>query len=185
MSMNIVDEQLEMLKRVREEIPELIYLGDPILRLKAQEVDQSEGVSIANRLVDVLSRYRELTGVGRGFAAPQIGECKAVFVLYLEDFEVFINPKILESSPQSNYYRELCLSSGVLWADVKRPEWVKLEWTTIEGELISRRFEGIQARIVQHEFDHLQGIVNLDRAEPGSIEFVGESVWDQKLRLAN
>lgn len=172
-----------MLKQLKEKVsgfrvildafPEVRYAGDPVLRQIAQKVSVDEGVEIGKRLGDVLMRYRKEVGYGRGFAAPQIGENKAVLVTFIDDkLTTFINPHITERSPETNFYRELCLSSGIMAADVERFEWIVMEWTDEQGVKQSKKFDGFMARLYQHEEAHLRGKLNLDEAAEGGIEFL-------------
>lgn len=88
-------ERVRSFSSILDRFPEVRYTGDPVLRQVAQEVSVEEGVEIGKRLGDVLLRYRKEVGYGRGFAAPQIGENKAVFVTFVDDkLTVFINPRI-------------------------------------------------------------------------------------------
>jgi peptide deformylase len=174
---------LDKLKEVLSACPELTFVGDPILRSKCTEVTLEEGLEIAKQLEKVLLKHREITGYGRGFAAPQIGLSKRVFVTFVNDkFTVYVNPIITESSETTNFYRELCLSSGCLWADVERPIWVVIKYLNEAGKETEEKAEGFLARLLQHEYDHLQGIVNLDKAVEGSIEFVTKDPLKETLR---
>lgn len=177
-------EKLEVFKEAMAACPELVYVGEKSLREKSEEVELSEGLEIAEKLKSVLLQFRKVTGLGRGVAAPQIGINKAVFVTYVGDtFQTYINPKILEKSESKNFYRELCMSSGIMSADVKRSENIKLEWADENGVRQTQDFDTFQARLLQHEYDHLLGIVNLDCCIPGSIEFVIKNPLEEKLRL--
>lgn len=112
-------------EEILRSFPEVRYADDPILRQPAQEVSVEEGIELGKKLGEILLRYRKSVGYGRGFAAPQIGENKSVFVTFVDDeLQTFINPKIVERSEKTNFYRELCLSSGIMSADVERLEWI-------------------------------------------------------------
>lgn len=183
MQKEIIKEKLEMFKKVIENCPELVYFGEKVLREKSTDTDLKEGLEIAEKLKKVLLGYREATGLGRAVAAPQIGISKKVVVSYVEDkFETYINPKILERSESKNFLRELCMSSTVMCGDVKRSEKIKMEWTDENGARDEKEFDGFMARLLQHEYDHLEGIVNLDICERGSIEFVVTDLKLEKLR---
>ncbi|MDO8487919.1 MAG: peptide deformylase [bacterium] len=167
-----IELKLKRFSEVMEKFPLIRYAGDPILRSVASEASVEEGVEIGTKLGEMLVEYRKFAGMGRGLAAPQIGLAKRVFVTYLDDqIQIYINPQMTSTSKQSNHYRELCLSSGLMWGDVVRSTWVVLKWTDAAGREKEEKFEGVVARLIQHELDHLQGVMNLDRAEPGSIEF--------------
>lgn len=168
---------------VLDKFPEVRYAGDPVLRQVAQEVSVEEGVEIGKRLGDVLMRYRKEVGYGRGFAAPQIGENKAVFVTFVDDkLTTFINPRITERSQETNFYRELCLSSGIMAVDAERPEWITMEWVDANGNKQSGKFDGFLARLYQHEEAHLRGKLNLDEASEGGIEFALFDPLKEELR---
>jgi peptide deformylase len=166
-----------------EKFPEVRYAGDPILRSPTQEITLEEGLKIGQRLGEVLMRYRKEVGYGRGFAAPQIGENKSVFVTFVDEkIQIFINPKVIEKSIETNFYRELCLSSGMMAADTERSEWIVLEWMDELGQIRSEKFEGFLARLYQHEEAHLRGKLNLDEAVSGGIEFMLFDPLKEQLR---
>lgn len=166
-----IRERVEKFKQIIEKFPEVRYAGDPVLRQVAEEVSLGDGILIGEKLGEILMRYRTEVGYGRGFAAPQIGESKAVFVTYVDGkLETFINPKITQRSNKTNFYRELCLSSGIMAADTERSEWIIMQWTDVDGKLHEEKFDGFLARLYQHEVAHLMGKLNLDEAAEGGIE---------------
>lgn len=157
---------------ILEQFPEITHIGNPILRTETKEVDLEQGMEIGTRLITTLTKYRELTGVGRGLAAPQIGEGFSVFVTYVDDiFKIYMNPNIIDSSDKKNIYKENCLSSSHIWCDIVRPESVEIEYMNDQGETVQESHSGFGARLIQHEYDHLKGIVNVDRAEQGTVEY--------------
>lgn len=163
--------------------PEFKYLGDPILRTPTNHVEFNEGLAIGKKLGIVLLNYRKLTGMGRGLAAPQIGIAKSVFATFVDnEIQVYINPKVVVSSGETNNYRELCLSSGIMWADVERPASIELEWTNSLGEKENKVFDSFIARLLQHEEAHMRGICNLDQAVPGTIEIQLSDPLLEKIR---
>ena len=179
----VIKERVATFSRALNEIPEVRYVGDSVLRRQTQTVEAAEGRMIGEQLGKVLLRYREIAGIGRGLAAPQIGIGKAVFVTFVDDkLQTFINPTIFEKSPDTNFYKELCLSSGIMAADVERPEWIVMEWTDIEGTKHKEKIEGFLARLYQHEEAHLRGIVNLDQVSPQGIEFAVFDPLKEQLR---
>lgn len=106
---------------------------------------------------------------GRGLAAPQIGVLNRMFVTDVSwkegrpDPQVFINPEILQASETLVDGDEGCLSIPGVTMRITRPDSVHLVWTSLEGARISQVFTGFAAACVQHELDHLNGIVTLDR----------------------
>lgn len=173
-------------ENILSQFPEIVYAGDPVLRQKTREVSVREGVELGVRLGDVLMRYRKETGYGRGLAAPQIGESNAVFVTFVDDMlQTFINPHITERSSETTFYREGCLSAGILAADVERAEWIIMEWTDGEGQKQTQKADGFLARLYQHEEAHLRGKLNLDEAVEGGIEFLLFDPLKEPLRDAN
>ncbi len=181
--MTRIKELVTKFSDVIDTFPEVKYAGDPILRQPASDVTIEEGNILGKRLGEILIRYREAVGYGRGFAAPQIGESKAVFVTFVENqLQTFINPKIIERSEKTNYYRELCLSSGIMSADVERSEWIIMEWFDVDGKKHSEKIEGFLARLYQHEEAHLRGRLNLDDASDGGIEFLLFDPLKEQLR---
>ncbi len=106
---------------------------------------------------------------GRGLAAPQIGILNRVFVTDVSwkdgtpDPQVFINPEILELSDTFVKADEGCLSIPGVTTSITRPDRVHLTWTSLEGARVSQVFTGFAAACVQHELDHLNGIVTFDR----------------------
>ncbi|MFH0749437.1 MAG: peptide deformylase [Candidatus Gottesmanbacteria bacterium] len=178
-----IEELVSKFEKVLQDFPEVCYAGDPVLRKEAQEVSVEDGVLIGNKLGEILIKYRKAVGYGRGFAAPQIGENKAVFVTFVNnELQTFINPKIVEKSETTNFYRELCLSSGIMSADVERSEWIVMEWTDKNSGKHKEKFDGFLARLYQHEEAHLRGIINLDEATKGGIEFATFDPLKEQLR---
>lgn len=105
---------------------------------------------------------------GRGLAGPQVGAMQRVFLMDTEWKEgspspmVFINPEIEARSVQQSVQSEGCLSIPGITVEVSRPAEVTLRWTDLAGEAQRRMFSGFAAACVQHELDHLNGIVTLD-----------------------
>jgi peptide deformylase len=97
---------------------------------------------------------------GIGLAAPQVGMAVRMFVMGPQRGPnyVCINPEIVEVSTQEETATEGCLSFPSLWLNIKRPTWVHARYTTLSGETIEQRFEGLLARCYIHELEHLDGI---------------------------
>lgn len=109
---------------------------------------------------------------GRGLAAPQVGAMLRLFVMDAtwKDGEntpmVMINPVIMAAERVPVTMEEGCLSIPGLMVPVQRPKAVTVQWTSETGEIHMNDFDGAEARIIQHEFDHLNGTVTLDRVAP-------------------
>jgi peptide deformylase len=108
---------------------------------------------------------------GRGLAAPQVGVLKRLFVMDSDWKDgdrspvVCINPRIVERSDNMVRADEGCLSIPAMMIPIERPDWVVLEWTDDKAARQSKRLSGTQARIAQHELDHLDGIVTFLRLD--------------------
>ena len=109
---------------------------------------------------------------GRGLAAPQVGVLQRIFVMDCGWKEgeltpkVFINPTILESSEEIATRPEACLSLPGITADIIRSTGIKLQSYDLDGQKQLWQLDGFEATCAQHEFDHLQGLVTLDRVDP-------------------
>lgn len=179
-------DKIEDFKKVIEQIPEICYAGNPVLREMCEEVTIEDGIEVSKRLESVLLKYRDITGWGRGLAAPQIGENKSVFITYVDNqIEIFINPNIVEKSSHTNFYRELCMSAGIVAADVERPNWIIMKWIDRAGSHHSEKFDGFKARLYQHEEAHLRGRLNLDDAISGGIQFIDFDPLQEEIRDHN
>ncbi|MDR3343629.1 MAG: peptide deformylase [Treponema sp.] len=145
---------------------EIITLGNELLRQKAERIKDinAELVKTAEALIEILHQ-----GKGVGLAGPQVGLMKRIFVIHVEGDvpRVFINPSIVETSQETVKYEEGCLSIPNVWAEVIRPRKVRVQAWNEKRRPFSLEVEGIMARVIQHEYDHLEGILFLDRlSEP-------------------
>ena len=96
---------------------------------------------------------------GLGLSANQCGVFERVFVIGTDQFQIAcINPRIVGKSPSTIKESEGCLSYPGLYVKVDRPDWVEVEYTNENGELIQTRLDGVTARCFQHELDHMNGI---------------------------
>ncbi|SHH52962.1 peptide deformylase [Thermosipho atlanticus] len=133
--------------------------GDPILRKKAEKVTDFEFVR--NLKEEMLKTMYLDDGVG--LAAPQVGVLLRFFVMDEGNGPMFIiNPEIIEHSEEKELGEEGCLSLPGIFADVSRYKWVRLRYQDEYGKVHERLFEGYPARIVQHESDHLDGVLFID-----------------------
>lgn len=154
-------------------LPILAY-GDPVLKAKAEpiEKDHPELNTIINDMWDTMYKAG-----GVGLAAPQVSKSIRLFVIdanpyadeepELKDFKkVFINARILEESGNEYSFNEGCLSFPGLREDIRRQPSIKLSYQDEDFNNYEEVFSGIKARIIQHEYDHIEGILMVDRITP-------------------
>jgi peptide deformylase len=147
---------------------ELRYYGDPVLRQKARNVEtfDEELKKLAEKMFEIMYEND-----GIGLAGNQAGFLRRLIVLDvpLDDDHravvALVNPVILERGGEESS-EEGCLSIPDIRADVTRPETITVEAYNLQGEKLSFRAEGLLARAVQHEIDHLDGILFVDRISP-------------------
>ncbi len=140
----------------------IITLGDPLLRKHSSVVTDIDGniKKLAEEMVSIMSAAK-----GVGLAAVQVGDLIRLFVTKVpKDVpRVFINPDILETSIEQELQEEGCLSIPGINADVERPGSVRVQAWNEKGRPFSLTAEGFLARVIQHEFDHLNGTLFIDR----------------------
>ncbi|MBS1370452.1 MAG: peptide deformylase [Lentisphaeria bacterium] len=156
-------------------------MGDPVLREVARPVGAvtPELRQLALKMIEVVQAFE-----GVGLAAPQIGESvrMVAFNLPMESMSdtpspgeekllpkmpfVVVNPEIISASPDTETRDEGCLSLPDVWAPVERPSRVFFRAVTVDGELIECECGGLLGRCIQHELDHLDGKLFVDRVEP-------------------
>lgn len=159
--------------------------GDLVLREKCEAVGEITP-DILRTMDEMVKMMHEQNGVG--LAAPQVNITKRFLVMMNPDTEeVFkmINPKIVCKSDDVVSMEEGCLSvlgpdNLPVFADVMRPKTVDVEWTNENGEKMSAQMSGLPARIVQHETDHLDGILFIDYLTPVKREMVMRKVRKHK-----
>jgi peptide deformylase len=149
-----------------------VYIyGSPILRKVAQDID-SNYPDLKQLIVDMFETMHYSDGIG--LAAPQIGLSIRLIVIdaspleeddpTMKDFKkVFINAKIVERLGEKKIYKEGCLSIPNLREEVEREEKIRLQYYDENFKLHDEIFDGIPARIIQHEYDHLEGLLFTDR----------------------
>jgi peptide deformylase len=135
--------------------------GDPVLKTKAAPVADIDGK--AARLVDRMFDALYGTDNGLALAAPQIGVQKQVVVWdFGDDPTVVINPQIVESDGEW-LYEEGCLSIPGLYVEISRPKQVHVRGLDVDGNEVEWEADEIEARMFQHELDHLNGVLMFDR----------------------
>jgi peptide deformylase len=138
--------------------------GDPVLKSKAARVADIDGKVV--RLVDDMFATLRDSDNGLALAAPQIGVQKQIFVWdFGEDPKVVFNPDIVESGGEW-VYEEGCLSIPGLYVEMVRPKQVLLRGIDVDGNEVEWEADELEARMFQHELDHLNGVLMFDRMTP-------------------
>lgn len=157
-------------------IKHTVQVGNKIIRAKSKTVSNVKTKEVRKVVVDLVDsmRHHELVGM----AAPQIGRGLRIFVTEIkktkvrkgeiDPLRVFINPKILSVSKKQVLGWEGCgsVASGDLFAQVRRPATVVIEALNQKGEKFKLSAKNLLARVIQHEFDHLEGVIFTDKANP-------------------
>ena len=168
----------------------IVAYGDPVLRKETEEIE--EGYPIDELLENMYETMYEAKGVG--LAAPQIGKAIRVFVVdaepfadseeldpkeveYLKGFKKsFINPIIIEETGDKWAFEEGCLSIPGINADVLRHDTILIEYLNEKWELVEEEFSGLAARIIQHEYDHIEGVLFTDLVNPLKKKFLSKKL---------
>ena len=150
----------------------IIMYGDPVLRQKAKEIEP--GTDLKQLIEDMYETMHNASGIG--LAAPQIGKSLRLFIVDgtiieeepgMADFKkVFINPVILEEFGTPWEYEEGCLSIPNIREKISRKENLKIRYFDADWNVQEERFDGMKARIIQHEYDHIEGKMFVDYLTP-------------------
>ena len=144
-------------------------IPDPVLRQKANPVAKVSGKT--QKLIDELMRVMKVAN-GVGLAAPQMGVLQRVVVIAPEGMKpmALVNPVVTQAEGEQ-IGQEGCLSIPGLYGDVKRAQYVEVEAMDRAGHKILLRMEGMHARVVQHEIDHLDGVLFIDKVDPATLHW--------------
>ena len=143
---------------------------DPLLRAQSAPVE-SIGGDVSRLIADMFETMYEAPGIG--LAAIQVAVPRRLLVIDLQDPEeeggepvrrphVFINPEIIERSPATKLYNEGCLSIPDQYAEIERPDVVRARWIDEKGAEQEGEFDGLMSVCLQHEVDHLNGVLFID-----------------------
>jgi len=156
--------------------PIFVY-GNSVLRKKAKDIPKDfEGL---DQLIADMYETMEFSD-GVGLAAPQIGKSLRLFCIDatrtekdddeeedLKDFKkAFINPQIIEESGDTWFFNEGCLSLPHIREDVERQSKLRIQYYDTDWNFHDEEYDGVKARIIQHEYDHLEGILFIDKINP-------------------
>jgi len=168
--------------------PILLY-GDPMLKTKAKDIEKGT-IDVMELSESMFETMRAASGIG--LAAPQIGKSLRMFVVdgspleeeELKDFQkVFINPIIENEDGDEWPFEEGCLSIPDIREDVHRKEKLVLTYFDENWEKHTEEFDGMKARIIQHEYDHIEGILFLERMSIEEKKRLSSSLESLKKRI--
>ena len=157
------EREAELLERREAALAHVVKFGDPVLKSKASPVD-GFGPELRAEVERMVAIMRD--GMGVGLAATQLGILRRLLVFQAgPDGEptALVNPAIEWSSDELSLAEEGCLSLPRVTMDVERPLHVRVSGRDAEGEAIEIEASGLEARVLQHEIDHLDGVLILDR----------------------
>ena len=150
----------------------IVMYGDPVLRQRAKDIPQ--GTDIKQLIADMFETMDGANGIG--LAAPQIGKSIRLFVVDgtgledepgMEDFKkAFINPQIIDETGTPWEFEEGCLSIPNIREKISRKEKVKIKYYDEAWNLKEEEYDGMKARIIQHEYDHIEGKMFVDYLTP-------------------
>lgn len=150
----------------------IVMYGDPVLRKKAKDIEK--GTVILELVNDMYETMHAAHGIG--LAAPQIGKSVRLFVVdgttledepKLADFKkAFVNPVILDEEGEPWAFEEGCLSIPNIREEVERPEKLRIKYFDENWNAFEEEFDGMKARIIQHEYDHIEGKLFIDYLTP-------------------
>ncbi len=144
---------------------QILTIPDPRLKYKSINVENFDKnlEKIINDMFDTLSA----SGNGIGLAAPQVNIHQRIIVMDLREDEksnpqIFINPRIIKFSSEKNINEEGCLSIPEFYAEVERPSKIEVEWFDSKGKKLKKKMTGLLSICMQHEIDHLNGVLFID-----------------------
>ena len=169
----------------------LAYYGDPILRKKADPIIEitSDIKTLIEEMIETMDACN-----GLGLAAPQIHHSIRLFVIRTPieidqdkyergDIKIFINPKLSLYSEETWKASEGCLSIPTIRSLVERPKEVTVEYTSLEGKILKEKVSNWQARAIMHEYDHIEGILFIDRLDPEELSKLMPSLQNLEKRI--
>lgn len=155
----------------RKRYPGIVQLGNPVLRTPARPVGRP-----TRETREIVERMRTAMNAehGIGLAAPQIGVSQRIIIYRLPEenapFRVLIDPRIAQAKGEQ-VGEEGCLSIPYLHGEVTRAREIVVKALDLQGRPVRRRATDLEARVIQHELDHLDGILFIDRADPETLHW--------------
>ena len=150
----------------------IVLYGDPVLKRPAEDIEKGT-VDLKQLVDDMFETMYQAHGIG--LAAPQIGKPVRMFIVDgspldedgMEDFKkVFVNPEIIWEEGKEWAFEEGCLSIPGVREDVQRPPKLRINYLDENFDEHEEEFDGMKARIIQHEYDHIEGILFTDHLTP-------------------
>jgi len=169
---------LLLLPQIKFMILPIVAYGDPVLRKRGEDIDK-DYPGLQELIDNMFETMYNASGVG--LAAPQIGKSIRLFIVdtsgFVEEGEedeeglkgfkkVFINPEIIDEEGEEWAFNEGCLSIPDVREDVERPENLKIRYYDRDFNEHEEEFESLKARVIQHEYDHIEGILFTDYLSP-------------------
>lgn len=148
-------------------VREILTLGHDNLRKASEKITFPLSANDKANLIDLrdtLHDFQKRNGFGRGIAGPQIGWSKQAICIDTDGSPVFLlNPKILKYSEETYHLFDDCFSMPDIMVYIERSKHIEVAYDTPQGEKVTQRFEGDLAELLQHEIDHLHGLMAIDR----------------------
>lgn len=157
------ERQAELAERRDAALAQVVKFGDPVLKSRASPV-RSFGPELRAEVERMVNIMRD--GMGVGLAATQLGALRRLLVFQASgdgEPSALVNPEIEWCSDEQTIAEEGCLSLPRVTMDVERPLYVRVGGRDVEGEPVLLEASGLEARVLQHEIDHLDGVLILDR----------------------
>jgi len=171
---------------------DVVPYGNPALRRQSENIKEinEEIITLIDDMAETMSLYQ-----GVGLAAPQVGRSKMLFLINWDLIEheksgtqAIINPRILNAGEETEKQDEGCLSLPDVWAPVRRPSVIRVEYMDVDGNLITEELRGMPSRVFQHEYDHLLGILFIDRIsthERKNVKDILRSIMDGEITTSD
>lgn len=172
----------------------IVTIPDPILRQASKPVGNIDKKikQMVDSMLDLIGNGPDETRTGAGLSAIQVGKPLRLFIVYSPEGNpiVFINPQITKRSKtcvsgvphgKQRYY-EGCLSVPGFYAILKRPKAIKIHYLDLDGNVHEEKYSDFMACVIQHEYDHLDGILFIDRAKEQNAQIISEQEIDRQTK---
>jgi peptide deformylase len=161
----------------------ILLAGNLVLRQKAEKVSNPEEKKrLVGDLKETLLNFKKKEGIGRGIAAPQIGIMKRVVYIITNEFEgEMLNPRIIDHSEETSVWWDSCFCyKAAVFAKVRRWKGIEVEYWNLKGEIHVLKATGALSELLQHEIDHLDGILFMDRKVDEGEWIIMREEWERR-----